>query len=290
MAKELFDDKTKVAAEGLKQAAKQTLVQEAEASGDFQQLMEKDVTLNQEIQDVLTKDAGRCDRLNDEQRADYINYLCSKIGIEPTFRPIDLIPTKNGIKPYLNKGAGELIRDKRRISVDDMEIKEIGNMWLVTCRVRSFDGRCDTDMGVCLKNGTDKSPMNLNDSLMKAVTKAKRRATLSMCGLGAIIEEAHPTEYNGDPEQQQCKSQILLEDESAAKKVFLDVVLSKVDVDELPKEILLQLSGQAKRLAHTDKIEEAAIWLQTSGSVSLSKDEEGNVTKATIKEEKNASK
>ena len=270
-----------------KKTTQEATVTEEKTNGDFQKLMEKDVVLDKGIQDVLTKDAGRCDRLNEEQRADYINYLCGKIGIDPTFRPVDLIKTKNGIKPYLNKGASELIRDIRKISIDDMQIKDVNGMWVATCRVRNAEGRCDTDIGVCLKDGTSASPMNQNDSLMKAVTKAKRRATLSMCGLGAIIEEAHPTEYNGEAETQECKSQILLEDEPTVKRIFRDVVLSKIDENDLPATVWESLVNNAKRLAQTDKFEDAATWLQEKGIIKITKDEEGNVTKATIKEAAN---
>ena len=86
--KELFDKPAKEAVAEVK---------EEKPNGDFQRLMAQAVVLDKETQDILTKDAGRCDRLNDDQKAEYINYLCSKIGIEPTFRPVDLIPTKNGL-------------------------------------------------------------------------------------------------------------------------------------------------------------------------------------------------
>jgi len=125
--------------------------------------------------------------------------------------------------------------------------------------------------------------------MMKAVTKAKRRATLSMCKLGGLVEEAHPTEYT--PEQQaECKSQILLEDESTAKKTFRDVCLSKIERDDLPQDILLSLLDQAERLARTTVIDEAARWLQEKGEISITTDDQDVVTKAVIKEVKNASK
>ena len=283
MTKQLFDKE---------KSAKEAVEEVREVNGDFQKLMQQDVVLDTKIQEVLARDSGRCDGLSDEQKAEYVNYLCSKVGIDPTFRPIDIIATKNGLKPYLNKGAGEIIRDTRKISIDDMQIKEVNNMWVATCRVKSLDGRIDTDVGVCPKTGTQKSPMAPNDSLMKAVTKAKRRATLSMCGLGAIIEETHPTEYNGEPEQQECRSQILLEDEPSTKNYFAAVIKSKIDTKglELPKEVLSSLCEQAKILAHSDKIEDAAKWLQDNGKIDYTVNEEVDlIMNAVIKEDKNGS-
>ena len=203
---------------------------------------------------------------------------------------MDLIPTKNGLRPYLNKGAAELIRDARKISITDIEVSEQNGIFVAVCKVRGLNGRIDCDMGACPKNGTQKSPMESYNSLMKAVTKAKRRATLSMCGLGAIIEEAHPTEYNGNDTEQQPQSAVLLEeqeDEKEGKKSFVAVVLSKIDRNELPPAILAMLLGQASRLAHTNSITEAAKWLQEHGEISLTLDDKEVVTKATIKEVKN---
>jgi len=265
---------------------------EPEPNGsDFEKLMAKDVVLKQEIQDILTKSGGRCDQLNIDQQAEYKIYLCAKIGVSPTLQPIDLIPTKNGLRPYLNKGAAELIRDTRKISIADIEVSEKNGMFVAVCKVRGLNGRIDCDMGACPLNGTEKSPMAPYNSLMKAVTKAKRRATLSMCGLGAIIEEAHPTEYNGNEvEQQVPQSSILLEekeDEPESKRVFRDVVLSKIDVDELPESVWKYLIEQAMRLADTAHYGDAARWLQDKAVIVLVKDDNGNVVKATIKEVKN---
>ena len=142
-----------------------------------------------------------------------------------------------------------------------------------------------------LKNATHKRKLKPHDSLMKAVTKAKRRATLSMCGLGVIIEEAHPTEYNGEKPEETPSPNVtaILEDEAESKRNFQAVVLSKIDVDELPKEVWQKLMQQTMRLADTQSYEDAARWLQENDSIALKKDGNGNVVKATIKEAKNAS-
>lgn len=256
--------------------------QEQELNGDFQRLMGKDVVLKQEIQDILAKDGGACNNLSPDQQAEYKTFLCAKMGVSPLLQPIDLIPTKNGLRPYLNKGAAELIRDERKISITDIEVSEKNGMFVAICKVRAMNGRVDCDMGACQKGN---EPEN---SLMKAVTKAKRRATLSMCGLGAIIEEAHPTEYNGETPEETPSPNVtaILEDEAESKRNFQAVVLSKIDVDELPKEVWQKLIQQTMRLADTQSYEDAARWLQENGAIKLNKDDNGNIVKATIKEQK----
>ena len=280
--KTLLDEETLKAAKEMEDIAKE-ISEDAEIeklNGDFQRLMEKDVVLNPEIQDILTKENGRCENLTDEQKVEYGNWLSMKMGVSPDLRPIDFIPTKNGLKPYLNKGAAELIRDVRSISVTAITVSEQNGMYVVICNVRDTKGRIDSDIGAWPKGD---EPHN---SLMKAVTKAKRRATLSMCRLGGLVEEAHPAEYNNHTTQDEPKSAVLLEDESKTKKTFRDVVLSKIDRDDLPKEILASLLEQAGHLANTKSIAEAAKWLQEKGEISVTT-RKGEVTKAVIKEVKN---
>ena len=279
--KTLLDEETKKAEAEMEEIAAEIAEESPEINGDFKRLIEKDYVLKQEIQEVLTRDGGKCDNLTKDQQAEYKKFLCAKIGVSPTLQPVDLIPTKNGLRPYLNKGASELIRDTRKISITGLEVAEQNGMFVVTCKVRGANGRIDCDMGACPK-GTE--PHN---ALMKAVTKAKRRATLSMCGLGAIIEEAHPTEYNGNESEQQPQSAVLLEeqeDEAEVKKTFRDVCLSKIELDNLDSFLLVSLLEQAKRLSGTKKTEEATRWLQEHGEISLTKDDKDVVTKATIKE------
>lgn len=284
MAKEktLLDEETLKAAKEMDEIAKE-ISDEGElekVNGDFQRLMEKDVALNPEIQGIITAENGKCDKLSDDQKAEYGNWLSIKMGVSPDLRPIDFIPTKNGIKPYLNKSAAELIRDARSISITDLTISEQNGMYLVICNVRDTKGRIDSDIGAWPKGN------ELHNSLMKAVTKAKRRATLSICRLGGLIEEAHPTEYNNSAAQEQCRSAVLLEDESKVKKTFRDVVLSKVERDDLPKEIFASLLEQAGHLANTNSVAEAAKWLQERGEISVTSRKDV-VTKAVIKEVKN---
>jgi len=71
MAKEktLLDEADEIAKEIAEEQPEEKL------NGDFQRLMEKDVVLNPEIQDILTKENGRCENLTDEQKAEYTKLL-----------------------------------------------------------------------------------------------------------------------------------------------------------------------------------------------------------------------
>jgi hypothetical protein len=61
-----------------------------------------------------------------------------------------------------------------------------GDMVSVTAYATDKTGRTDADLGVVSVKG--KQGDNLANAMMKAVTKAKRRVTLSICGLGWLDE------------------------------------------------------------------------------------------------------
>jgi len=143
MAKEeLFDEKTKEAAKGSRLVAPDTAVE----TGDFERLMGQDVVLNPEIQKVITAENGKCDKLNGEQREEYATWICGVMGVKDMLRPIDFIPTQSGIKPYLNKGAAEIIRDARGISVTEIKVTENNGVFVVFCHLKDRGGRTDSDI------------------------------------------------------------------------------------------------------------------------------------------------
>ncbi|EDP4430985.1 hypothetical protein FW435_08730, partial [Campylobacter jejuni] len=77
-------------------------------------------------------------------------------------------------------------RQIRKVSITKTEVAQVGDIYMVTAYAATPDGRTDCDTGALnIKNlGGD----NLANAIMKAITKAKRRVTLSICGLGMLDE------------------------------------------------------------------------------------------------------
>lgn len=219
-----------------------------------------------EIQAIIVRDGGKCDALNDVQRVGYLNFLCAKACVDPTLRPFDLIPTKNGLRPYANKDCAALIRDGRGVSVTELKMQVVNNICIATASGRDRTGRVDTEIGACPMG---EEPHN---NMMKAVTKAKRRLTLSLCRLGSLVEESHPSEYaNGAP---LAKTKILLEDEeetrreraeaeAKAKHQFAEACKMKT-TENLAPENLQQLLSQVQRASGQSDIVKCAEWVTES--------------------------
>ena len=77
------------------------------------------------------------------------------------------------------------------ISIEVISRVHDGDLFTVHVRAKDRDGRTDEDFGVvAFRGGATEIAAN---SVMKAVTKAKRRVTLSISGLGFLDETEIPT-------------------------------------------------------------------------------------------------
>ena len=72
------------------------------------------------------------------------------------------------------------------VSITNFKAEQIGDLFVCTATGQSRDGRTDTSTGAVPVAGL--AGENLANALMKAETKAKRRLTLSLCGLGLLDE------------------------------------------------------------------------------------------------------
>lgn len=135
--------------------------------------------------------AGDLSQLSKEERAHYIVKVCESAGLNPLTRPFDII-TLNG-KPtlYASKGATDQLRRLHNITLRIVDQQRVEDVHVVTVEATTPDGRTDTDIGA-VALGSAKGEA-LANTLMKAVSKAKRRVTLSICGLGLLDESEFDT-------------------------------------------------------------------------------------------------
>ena len=154
-------------------------------------VMEKDVL----IHDLIV--AGDTSRLSAAQKTEYFMRTCQTLGLNPVTQPFAFIKLNGKEVLYAKKDATEQLRKINGVSVESMEGKTVSDVYIVTVKVRDKDGRSDIATGAVNIKGL--SGDALANATMKAETKAKRRATLSICGLGILdeseletIPEAHP--------------------------------------------------------------------------------------------------
>ncbi|ELR6175161.1 hypothetical protein QRV02_001545 [Campylobacter coli] len=129
---------------------------------------------------------GDLSKLSDVERASYVKNLCESLGLNMLTKPFEYIVLNGKLTLYANKSATDQLRQIRKVSITKTEVAQVGDIYMVTVYAATPDGRTDCDTGALnIKNlGGD----NLANAIMKAITKAKRRVTLSICGLGMLDE------------------------------------------------------------------------------------------------------
>jgi hypothetical protein len=123
----------------------------------------------------------------------YYKAVCDSMGLNPLTRPLEYVRLRgrNGQEGrevlYVRKEATDQLRAIHKVSITKVEEVLEGDLFKVTVYGRTADGREDVEIGITsVRNlvGQD-----LADARMKASTKAKRRLTLSLVGLGIFPEE-----------------------------------------------------------------------------------------------------
>ncbi|EAI3076254.1 hypothetical protein E3A58_09140 [Campylobacter coli] len=142
---------------------------------------------------------GDLSKLSDVERASYVKNLCESLGLNMLTKPFEYIVLNGKLTLYANKSATDQLRQIRKVSIIKTEVAQVGDIYMVTAYAATPDGRTDCDTGALnIKNlGGD----NLANAIMKAITKAKRRVTLSICGLGMLDESELDLKVSGSDEK-----------------------------------------------------------------------------------------
>lgn len=129
---------------------------------------------------------GDLSRLKTEERVAYYNAVCKSLDLNPLTRPFEYIILNGKLTLYARSGCAEQLRGNRRISIEILDRKISDKLCIVTARAKLPDGRQDESTGITAIAGL--AGDHMANALMKAETKAKRRVTLSICGLGITDE------------------------------------------------------------------------------------------------------
>lgn len=124
---------------------------------------------------------GDLGKLNAGQRTEYYRAVCESIGVNPLTRPFEYITLNGKLTLYARRDCTDQLRSLRGISVEISSRTKVDDLYVVTARAHD-NARTDESIGaVSIERLSGEA---LANALMKAETKAKRRVTLSICGLG----------------------------------------------------------------------------------------------------------
>lgn len=136
------------------------------------------------LERVLVK--GDLAQLTEAQRVSYYNALCQSLGLNPLTQPFQYLTLNGKLVLYARRDAAEQLRKVHGVSITDVQAQRVDDVYVVTVRAQDKTGRTDASTGAVTIGNLKGEP--LANALMKAETKAKRRVTLSICGLGMLDE------------------------------------------------------------------------------------------------------
>lgn len=134
---------------------------------------------------------GDLGQLTPAQRVAYYNRTCESLGLNPLTKPLAYIKLNGKLTLYATKDATEQLRKIHSISLEIVSRIESDGALDVIVRATMPNGRKDEDVGSVPISGLKGEA--LSNARMKCTTKAKRRATLSICGLGFLDEIEIPS-------------------------------------------------------------------------------------------------
>lgn len=176
---------------------------------------------------VLNSDLSK---LSEPQRVEYYKIVCERAGLDPMAKPFDLLMLNGKMVLYANKTTTAQLTANHRLTVSIVSKEVIGNILCVTARATKPNGASTEDVGaVNIANLQGDAAANAH---MKAITKAKRRAVLSVCGLGMLEETEIETLPAGTVERvelpleltQEIKRSKLSDEESATADMWKDTI------------------------------------------------------------------
>jgi hypothetical protein len=132
--------------------------------------------------------AGDLSKMPPEDKVRYYNGYCERLGLDPFTKPFDLLRLSGKEILYCTRSGAQQLNKLHNVShaITSRTVIPDAGVYEVTARACLPDGRCTESIGaVSIINLKGEAYAN---AVMKAETKAKRRATLDLLGLGVLDE------------------------------------------------------------------------------------------------------
>jgi len=131
---------------------------------------------------------GDLSKLSAGDKVRYYNGYCERMGLDPYTKPFDLLRLNGKEILYCTRSGTQQLNKLHKVShtITSRDTNAEAGVYIVTSKATLPDGRCTESIGAVNIAGL-KGEAYAN-AIMKAETKAKRRATLDLLGLGVIDE------------------------------------------------------------------------------------------------------
>jgi hypothetical protein len=148
------------------------------------EMVSADDTREKVIESLVLR--GDLSGLTPVQRASHYRRVCDSLGLNPDSQPLTYLRLNGKEILYASRGATDQLAAIHRVNrkiIDGPKVIDLGGQKIVYCVAEASHPNGRTETAIATIQMSD--PANV---LMKAETKAKRRATLSILGLGMLDE------------------------------------------------------------------------------------------------------
>jgi len=219
---------------------------------------------------------GDLSSLSPNERMLYYTTLCKSVGLNSLAKPFDYIRLNGKLVLYAKRDCTDQLRKIHNVSIAITSSGVDGDCYQVRARATDKTGRFDEATGsVPIINLKGEARSN---AIMKAETKAKRRVTLSICGLGMLDESEVSNVSN--------VSAPLFQDENIGDTIVVDIISNLLsEIKSYLKDGKLQ--DAYLRCESLSKDHKNEIWslLDNKERILLKNYKEGMAGKAEDKEE-----
>lgn len=127
-------------------------------------------------------------KLSANDKVKYYNGYCERMGLDPFTKPFDILRLNGKEVLYCTRSGTQQLNKLHKVShlITSRDTNQDAGVYIVTSKASLPDGRCTESIGAVNIAGL-KGEAYAN-AIMKAETKAKRRATLDLLGLGVLDE------------------------------------------------------------------------------------------------------
>lgn len=136
---------------------------------------------------------GDLSKLSANDKVRYYNGYCERMGLDPFTKPFDILRLNGREVLYCTRSGTQQLNKLHKVShlITSRDTNAEAGVYIVTSKASLPDGRCTESIGAVNIAGL-KGEAYAN-AIMKAETKAKRRATLDLLGLGVLDESEAET-------------------------------------------------------------------------------------------------
>ncbi len=210
-------------------------------SNEMQSLSNQNITQNNgEILEQVVI-GGDLKSLSPADRVTYYKQVCESIGLNPLTKPFEYIVLNNKLTLYARKDCTDQLRSIKKISIKITSREKIEDVYIITVMATDPSGRTDESTGVMHIGGLKGEA--LANAVMKCESKAKRRVTLSIAGLGML----DATEANTIPDAKHADV------DQATGEIIDSTIDNKVEIDRLTKLINVQGMDAWKQFNNAEK-------------------------------------